>query len=49
MLRVLLLGDAIEVTDNHSQVITCVSRLLKEILDTHVEDFHRLECLAIDS
>ena len=49
MLGVLSFSDLVEVAHNHPQVVTCVHRLLKQVLDAQIEHLHAFVGLACDS
>jgi hypothetical protein len=49
MLGILLLSNAIEVSDNHSKIVSCIIRLLEKILNAHVKNFNGLKSFSVDS
>ena len=49
MLGVLLLSDTVEVSYDHSEIVSSIIGLLEKILDAHVKHLHSFQSFSIDT
>lgn len=48
MLCVLLISDAFEVLNNHSQIVCRIIGLFEQVFDAHIKQFDRFNCLSLN-